>query len=1228
MVRFTKWGIIGLAAALVAVLPVFAGDVPADSQARIVQNLGALPMAFEANRGQSDSQVLFQARGQGYGLYLTAYEAVLSLMGDRGLRQPAVLRMRLAGSNPETGVSGLEALPGKVNYVIGKDRTKWRTDIATFGKVRYANVYPGIDLVYYGTGRQLEFDFILKPGARPEKILMDFKGAESLTVSPEGDLVIRVPGGELRQLKPVVYQETPEGKKLLDGTFVPAGVHKVGFRVSGYNKSKTLSIDPVLKYSSFLGGAGNEDQISSPTIGWHTGIAVDSSGNAYVVGSTASNPFPTTGGSWSPAFNGGTWDAFVTKVNAAGTAMIFSTYLGGAGDDFGTAVAIDGSNNVYVAGATNSGNFYTSPGAMQPNLAVGATQNGFITKLATSGSAVTYSTYLGGSGTDWIYGIKVDSAGRAYVTGSTTSANFPVVYPYQAALAGGVDTFVCRLNAACTYPPDFSTYLGGTLDDVAFGLALDASGDAYIVGYTNSADFPTVSPFQAALAGAPDAFVTKLSFDNSTHTLSLGYSTYLGGSGLEYGLAIAVDSAGCAYVTGDTESTNYPLASAFQGQLLGADDAFVTKLSANGTSLVYSTYLGGTGQSLGYGIAVDGSGNAYVAGLTSTADFPTCNPITGYTLGGFDAFYTKLNSAGTIMTESTRFGSTANDIALGIAVDASGNAYFTGVTSAPAGGAPNGFPNLGEFQAAPGGGPFDAFVTKLSPQTGCVFTCGTSVPTTGATGFPVAFTGTVTSTGCTGVTYTWTFGDATPNGTTASTTHIYAASGTYAWTFTATAVGGNTCTTSGSIVISTCALTCGAATVPANGATNVAIPFSTTAATPVGTCSGTITYTWNFGDGGTDTGLSTTHTYTTAGTYGWSMTAKVDSTATCIESGTITIAAGCSLTCSANVPAAAAVNTAVTFTGADTISNCVGVPIYAWDFGDGGTSSFQSATHTYTTPGPYTWTFTVTVGAATCTKKGNIDICDVTACTAAVTPTTGFAPLLVNFAGIYQPLCRRDITYDWNFGDGSAHSSAQQTSHTYAAAGTYTWTMTATVEGLPCTQTGTISVCGLTCTATVPATAKAGYYVAFTSTSSLTYCTGTPTYLWVFGDGGTSVIPAPYHVYNHAGTYYWTLTVSEAGGTCIESGSIVISHAPFVSFLKARNTPSFNIVVKGQNLQPGIAVTINGVPVPSLIWKSANKLVLEGGPALKALAPPNIPLQFHFMNPDGADLIVVWQYPL
>jgi pimeloyl-ACP methyl ester carboxylesterase len=652
---------------------------------------------------------------------------------------PQVVRMRLVGGNAMGRVVGFDELPGRSNYFIGNDPKKWRTNVPSYTQVKYEGVYPGVDLMYHGNQRQLEYDFVVAPGADPNQIKLSFAGTDGMRVdAASGDLVLKVGDDEVRFRKPAVYQPAVAAvsdRRLqsstnlshvraasdpsrrsesaataeLDGAFVIASNNQVAFRVAGYDPRRALMIDPVLIYSTYLGGS-DED------IAWD--VAVDTSGNPYVAGYTFSTNFPTA----SPfqATKSGDFDAFVTKLNATGSGLVYSTYLGGSGFDGGysMSIAVDASGNAYIAGTTKSPDFPTTLGAFQPALG-GNFQRAFVTELNATGSALVYSTYLGGSGGDYGEGIAVDAAGNAYVTGHTYSWNFPTVSPFQAALAGNFDVFVTKLNASGSALV-YSTYLGGSDGEAARGIAVDASGNAYVAGYTSSGNFPTASPLQPANAGGYDAFVAKLNATGS----GLVYSTYLGGAGHDEANGIAVDNSGNAYVTGGTNSTTFPTANALQPTYGGGDwDAFVAKLDPTGSVLVYSTYLGGSSDDdnpiyvyptartgiypIGR-IAVDASGNAYVTGGTASTNFPTASPLQGTNAGGYDAFVAELNATGSALEFSTYLGGTGDDLGLAIAVDTSGSAFVVGTTNS------TDFPTLNAPQSAYGGGAYDAFVAKIS----------------------------------------------------------------------------------------------------------------------------------------------------------------------------------------------------------------------------------------------------------------------------------------------------------------------------------------------------------------------------------------------------------------------------------------------------------------------------------------------------------------------------------
>jgi hypothetical protein len=659
---------------------------------------GRIPLSFEANRGQSEASVDFLARGAGYALFLKPDEAVFVLRGAGAGGK--VLRVRLDGADASSPAVGENELEGKANYLVGDDPSKWRTGVPVYGRVRYAGVYPGVDVVYYGNQRQLEYDFRVAPGADPSAVALRFEGADKVEVDEKGDLLLRLGETVVRQPKPFVYQEVAGARREVEAAYSVGPGGRVGFSLGGYDTESTLVIDPTLVYSTYLGGAGGEQS-------W--AMAVDPAGNAYVAGFTNSTNFPTANAV--QAANGGFDDAFVAKVNAAGTALVYSTYLGGSSVERARGIAADAAGNAYVTGNTLSPNF---PTASPIQAAKGANaDDAFVTKLNPTGTALVYSTYLGG-GTSAEFGqaIAVDSGGNAYVTGNTFSTDFPTANAIQAVKSGGSnDAFLTKINAAGSALV-YSTYLGGDGNDDGKGVAVDSAGSAYLAGETGSTNFPTLNPIQAVNAGgASDAFLTKVNAAGS----ALVYSTYLGGNGQDVGQDVAVDSAGSAYLAGQTFSTNYPTANAFQGTngTNGSgtlQDAVLTKVNPTGTALVYSTYLGGSGGEIGFGVAVDSAGNAYVAGGTSSLNtFPTANAVQCTRSGGEDLFITKFNAAGSALVYSTYLGGSNNDEARGVGLDSAGNAYVAGFTRS------GDYPTANAVQSTFGGDATfgDAFLTKV-----------------------------------------------------------------------------------------------------------------------------------------------------------------------------------------------------------------------------------------------------------------------------------------------------------------------------------------------------------------------------------------------------------------------------------------------------------------------------------------------------------------------------------
>ncbi|HJT23468.1 MAG TPA: SBBP repeat-containing protein, partial [bacterium] len=635
--------------------------------------------------------------------------------------------MRLEGADPKAAWSGMDRMEGRANYFIGKDPAKWRTNVPMYGKVTAKNVYPGIDMVYYGNQRHLEYDFVVAPGADPKLIHMAYEGPQGARVDGEGNLVMGGRDGKILFRAPLIYQKTADGKRRILGRYVLRDGRNIGFEVASYDAKRPLVIDPVLDYSTYLGGSGDDEAYA---------IAVDSGGNAYVTGKTASTNFPTTSGVFQPAYGGSPQDAFVAKINPTGTGLVYATYLGGTTGDQGNGIAVDSSGNVYLTGFTAGGGFPTTSGAYQ-TVYGGGTHNVFVTKLASTGASLLFSTYLGGNGNDVGRGIAADSSGNVYLSGDTTSTNFPTVGAYQTALAGVTNVFVTKM-ASTGASLLYSTYLGGNGSELGPGLALDSSNNIYVVGNTSSTNFPTTSgALQTTLKGTTNGFVSKIN-PASTGTASLVYSTYLGGTGSDKANKVAVDSSGNAYVVGSTTSTNFPTtAGAYQTTYSGTNKAFIAKLAALGNSLVYSTYLGGSGADFGNRIAINGNGYAYIAGYTNSTNFPTTSGAYQTTLvsGATDnVFVTALNPAGNGLLYSSYLGGGTDDQGDGVAVDTAGSVYVTGLTGS------TNFPTtLGAYQTA-NAGTTDIFVAKFD-----VSDFYTMTPTSTPTNTP---TPTPTNTGC------------------------------------------------------------------------------------------------------------------------------------------------------------------------------------------------------------------------------------------------------------------------------------------------------------------------------------------------------------------------------------------------------------------------------------------------------------------------------------------------
>jgi hypothetical protein len=713
---------------------------------RLAENFGKLPLNFEPNVGQTDSRVKYLARANGYMVFLTPDEAVLEIHSEmkKGKTAPpevktAALAMKFAGARTAQ-VEGSGQLPGRVNYILGNDPSKWHTNVTTYSEVKYSNIYPGVDLLFHGNGRQLEYDFVVSPGADASRIDLQIDGAQSIQVEKSGDALLETKLGGLELKRPLIYQEVNGQKKEVAGGYVLKNSHELLFKVGPYNRDQALVIDPLLQYSTYLGGSLSD---------YATGLAADSTGATYITGSTVSTDFPIANGYISTNPNGGgaanmNYTGFVTKINPGGTALVYSTYLGGTtpistvlgaqAQDYPNAIAVDTSFQAYVVGQTFDTDF-----PVTPNTAFEATQqakanSAFLFVFNAAGSGPVYSTYMGaemGALSSTAAGVAVDNLGGAYVTGNTNSFNFPVTpgafettFPSNNEFSPWVTKFntLMAMNLSVAY----SSFLGGSgssagLSDTAFGIAVDASGDAYATGDTVSTDFPTMAPFQGTLNGPENAYVTEFN-PAGTGVLS---STYLGGSDMDGGTAITVDGSGSAYVTGSTSSTDFPTTTGvFQTVLAGESNAFVTKFAVGGgvSTLSYSTYLGGSIADTPNAIAVDSLGQAYVGGKTFSTNFPTVSPFqaTNQAAPGSNGFISQLNPTGTGLIFSSYIGGSGNsavgsgDEVNGVGLDALDNIYLGGTTIS------TNFPVVSPLQCCTTlGGPEDAFVAEVntSPVT-------------------------------------------------------------------------------------------------------------------------------------------------------------------------------------------------------------------------------------------------------------------------------------------------------------------------------------------------------------------------------------------------------------------------------------------------------------------------------------------------------------------------------
>ncbi len=713
-------------------------EVSAAERASITESFGKLPLYFIENQGQIDNQVSHYLQGRDKSIYFTSqgvtfvlYQGPTAMMDQKYQhlesdaptleRQPVerhaierhVVKLDFLNANPDIKPLGHNKTDAIISYFKGKPSDQ-HTAIPTWLGVTYANLWDGIDLAYDSERNSLKYTFTVQPHADPGLIQLAYRGADSVTLTDAGALTVSTPAGSLYDGSPIAWQDIDGQRITVPVSFtLAADTHTLSFALGDYDQRHPLTLDPaILVYAGYIGGSGDD-------LGF--GIAVDAGGNAYVTGRTNSTAasFPDTGGP-DPTSNGD-FDAFVAKVNPAGTALLYAGYIGGSGFDVGTSIAVDAGGNAYVTGFTNSTEA-TFPEAVGPDLTHNGVGDAFVAKVNPTGTALLYAGYIGGSRNDEGRGIAVDAGGNAYVTGRTnsTEATFPVTVGPDLSYnngQGGSDAFVAKVNPTGTALV-YAGYIGGSSFDQGSGIAVDAGGNAYVTGFTHSteATFPEAFGPDLTHNGVGDAFVAKV---NPTGTALL-YAGYIGGSDNDGGSGIAVDAGGNAYVTGNTASTeaSFPVSRGpdltYNGGLV---DAFVAKVDAAGSALVYAGYIGGNGDDLGSGIAVDAGGNAYVTGRTNStaASFPvTGGPDITFN-GGFDAFVAKVSLfplGGSVLRYAGYIGGSGNDSGSGIAVDAAGNAYVTGHTDSTEAS----FPEIGGPDITYNGGLVDAFVAKIEAE--------------------------------------------------------------------------------------------------------------------------------------------------------------------------------------------------------------------------------------------------------------------------------------------------------------------------------------------------------------------------------------------------------------------------------------------------------------------------------------------------------------------------------
>ena len=644
---------------------------------------GDIPLYFIPNQGQVDNEVKFYATSLQYTLWLTND----GLIFDR--HKQDVSRLTFLNANPYPDVIALNAAEYKVNFFLGHDEPNWKTNVQTYRSVKYEELYGNVDMKVYGKEKHIEYDWIVKPGGAPSDIRFKYDDVLDTCIDEEGNLEIKTKVSEFLHTNPLGYQIIDDKQVQVDVKFARIEENVFGYSVGAYDKNHDLIIDPlIIVHSTFLGGSRIEGGAD---------IAVDKNGAAYVTGITYSPDFPQKNGLLPIA--SGAINSFVTKIDTQEAKLVYSTYIGGSQSDFSKGIAVDKDGAAYLVGHSMSTDFPLK-NSLSQNLAGG--YDVFVVKIAVDGSSLVYSTLIGGS--DWENGndIAVDNKGAAYITGNTRSFDFPTKNPIFGSNSGKVDAFVTKINPEGSSLA-FSTYIGGSFSDYGNSIAIDKKSASYITGRTKSTDFPVKRAIYSQRIGGKDAFVTKI----NPKGRKLIYSTYLGGSSQDYGTGIAVNKKREAYITGCTQSDDFPTANALFETNAGGQDIFVSQLNRKGNAFKYSTFLGGSVWDVANAIALDKKGAIYLTGYTHSQDYPLWDPLSGMTSIRNRNIVTKFKPRGDALEFSTFLGGSSDDVGHGIAVDSDGNAYVTGHTTSPD------FPMVSPVFRFYSGGGGDAFVIKI-----------------------------------------------------------------------------------------------------------------------------------------------------------------------------------------------------------------------------------------------------------------------------------------------------------------------------------------------------------------------------------------------------------------------------------------------------------------------------------------------------------------------------------